>query len=265
MRAPITVTLFSILLASTLPPAGNAASEEPTRGAVSAPAATTPAIPATPGRPHSPSYDPHGKLDPETQIQIALQHKLEGRPQEALNTLGLAIMSNQDNARLYAVRGSILLEQNQVAPALADMEKSVTLDPGDAEVLTNRAQAYRQFGRIDLALADLDRAIEVQPDLIAARFNRGAMRYGRRDLQGALQDFDHCIAIDPHLAGPYFNRAVVHDGLGDRAAAVADLERFLQIEKNEDFRRRATEVLELWRNPDKARALAEEARPNPHR
>jgi lipoprotein NlpI len=91
------------------------------------------------------------------------------------------------------------------------------------------------------------------------------MRYGRQDFKGALEDLDHCIALDPHLPGPYFNRAVVHDALGDRELATKDLERFLQIEKDDAFRKQAQQVLDLWRNPQKAKAVAEEVQPNPHR
>jgi tetratricopeptide (TPR) repeat protein len=269
MQTAMTTTISGSLLVSlavlAMSPSANGAAEGPGATATSAPAILTPAVPARPGRPHSPSYDPHGKLDPETQIQIALQHKLEGRPQEALTTLGLAIVNSPDNARLYAVRGSLLLEQGRITPALSDLEKAVKLDPNDAEALTNRAQAYRRFGRMDQALADLDRAIEVEPNLIAARFNRSAMRYGKRDFRGALEDLDHCIAIDPHLPGPYFNRAVVSDALGDRQSARADLKRFLQIEENEDFREQAQEVLDLWRNPAKEKARADEVQPSPHR
>lgn len=265
MRILRTLSVLTCAFALTIPLTATAAREEPAEPTTAAPATITPAVPTTPGRPHASSYNPHAKLDPETQIEIALQHKVEGRPQEAMSTLGLAIMSNPTNARLYAVRGSMLLEQGRIAPALADLEKSIKLAPDDAEALTNRGQAYRQFGRADQAAADLDRAIEIQPDLIAARFNRGAMRYGNRDFKGALEDYDHCVAVDPHLPGPYFNRAMVQDALGDREMAMNDLERFLKIEKDEAFRKQAQEVLELWRNPDKAKALAEEVKPSPHR
>lgn len=249
---------LSLVLAGTVP----AVAEEPSANQIPPSAGSmTPAVPVTPGRPHGRSYDPHVKLDPETQIRIALQHKAEGRPQEALHTLTQASDRNPDNARLFAVRGSLLLEEGRIAPALADLEKSVRLDPDDAEVLTNRAQAYRRFGRMDEALEDLDRAVALQPDLLAARFNRGAMRYGLRDYSGALEDFDHCIALDPHLPGPYFNRAAVQDALGDKDAAIRDLDRFLQVSDNADWNRQAEELLQVLKDPD---SVPDAPPPSPH-
>ena len=243
IRVPILFSIFALL-------GGVATVADETRVQITSGAAMTPAIPVTPGRPHARSYDPHIKLDPETQIRIALQHKAEGRLQEALHTLSQAGDRHPASARIFAVRGSLLLEEGRVAPALADLEKSIKLDPNDAEVLTNRAQAYRQFGRMDQAMADLDRAIALQPDLLAARFNRGAMRYSMRNYPGALEDFDHCIALDPHLPGPYFNRAAVQDALGEKDAAILDLERFLQISDNPDWNRQAKELMQALIDPD---------------
>lgn len=252
MRASTITSILTFLCMPALPLTGKTTAEEPTSASTVAPTTMTPPISATSGKAHVSSYTPREKLDPETQIQIALRQEIEGRPRKAMSTLGLAIASNPENARLYAVRGSILLEQGRIAPALADLEKSIELAPNDAKALTNRGLAYRQFGRNDQAVADLDRAVEIQPDLVAARINRGAMRYGNQDFKGALEDFDRCIAVDPHLPRPYFDRAMVQDALGDREMAVNDLERFLQIENDEVFRKQAREILEQWRNPDKA-------------
>jgi tetratricopeptide (TPR) repeat protein len=261
MRARITLSFITLALLSTGLISATASAEEPVTSTVTTPAAVSPAVPVTPGRPHGASYDPHGKLDPETQIEIALKHKAEGRPPETLHTLSMAIDKHPNYARLYAVRGSLLLEEGRVTPALADLEKAVTLEPTDAEALTNRAQAYRQFGRADQALADLDRALAINSDLLPARFNRGALRYGTRELDGALEDFDYCIALDPHLPGPYFNRAAVRDALGDQDAAIADLERFLQISENEAWNEQAKEMLEVLRNPERVEVAPP---PNPH-
>ncbi len=203
----------------------------------------------TPGRPHG-QHDPHAKLSAEQQINVALQHQAEGRPELALGTLDQAIGRYPQNARLHAVRGSLYLEQGEVTEALKDLGVALSLDPDDASALVNRAQAYRQFGRIAEALADLDRALELQPDLLPARFNRGAIRYSSGEFGAALEDFDYCVALDPHDAAPYFNRAATRDALGDRAGAVTDLERFLQLTENPQWRDAASDLLAQWRQGD---------------
>lgn len=263
MRATIATSLLTCLSLLALPSTGKAIAEESASTAISTPGTMTPPVPTTPEAPDATGFDSNSKPDPETQIRIALQLKLEGRPQEALGTLELAIAGNPENARLYAVRGGILLEQGRIAPALSDLEKSVKLDPEDAAALASRAEAYRRFGRVDLALADLDRAIGIQPDLTAARSTRGTLRFGKQDFGGALEDFNHCIVIDPHVPGPYFSRAVVHNALGDRAMATNDLERYLQIEQNADFRNQAQAILDLWQHPKKAKNRDEEVQPDP--
>ncbi len=219
------------------------------------------AVPLKPGSPHGSTYHPHQALDPETQIQIALQHQAAGRAQEALYALSQAGDLYPNYARIFAVRGSLRLEQGHIAQALADLERALQLDPEDVEALTNRAQAYRRFGRTDQALKDLDRAIALNPDLLAARFNRGVLRYEAQDYAGALEEFDACIVLDPHLPAPYFNRAVVQDALGHREAAIQDLERFLRISKEKTWNQQAEALLKAWKNPD---AKPEPLPPSPH-
>ena len=225
-------------------------------------AATMAPSPVKPGRPHASSFDPHGGLTTEKLLTVAYQHMNEGRPREAVYTLTTAIGRYPDEARLYAVRGSILLQQGQVTPALQDLDRAAALEPDNVAVLTNRAQAYRQFERYAEAIADLDRAIAINPDMIAARFNRGAMRYVQGNLVGAREDFDHCIAVDPHLPAPYFNRAAVLDALGERPAAVKDIERFLQVSDNDAWRQQAQQLLDVWQG--KTPETVEPAQPSPN-
>jgi len=246
-------SMKSLMLATALAlsPALHASDTPSGSGASLAP------TPVTPGRPHG-QHDPHGQLSPETLVEIALQHKMEGRPHEAINTLSQAMLKHDNNAQLYAVRGSIYLEQGRVAQALRDLEAAIKLNPDDADALTNRAQAYRGFGRNQEALADLNRALELNPDLIPARFNRGAMLYGEGKLGLALADFDHCVAVDPHAPTPYFNRAAVYDAMHNRKEAVADIERFMELTDNENWKRSAQEILKAWADKDKAAAEAKQ-------
>lgn len=195
--------------------------------------------------PHG-QHDPHGALDPERLVKVALQHDREGRREQALKTLAEGIAKYPQAARLYAVRASLRLQMQQVSAALQDLERAVTLAPDDASIRVNRAQAYRAFGRHDEAMADLDKAVAIAPDLIAARFNRGALAYAQNEFDLALADFDHCIAVDPHTAAPYFNRASTYWELGRQADALRDLDRFIELTDNPEWRASATELKERW-------------------
>ena len=244
-----------LLLASVSSPLTLQASDSPPDAYAVAADTILPTI-VKPGRPHA-QRDPHRDLSAETQIQIALQHKQEGRPHEAINTLSNALMLHGNNAQLYAVRGSLYLEQGKITDALSDLEAALRLDPDDAQALTNRAQAYRRFGRSKEALADLDRAIELNPDLVAARFNRGAMRYENNELELSLADYDYCVAVDPHAPAPYFNRAAVYDAMHKRAQAVADIERFMELTDSERWKQTARDILKAWAEKD-AQAAGED-------
>lgn len=192
------------------------------------------------------SYDPHSKLTSEKHIQVALQHRDEGRVGEALDVLERAIVKYSQQAKLYSVRASILMEKGDVTSALQDLETAVKLQPDEPLTLTNRAQVYRSFGRIKESLADLDKAINIAPDLVAARFNRGAIYFSSGEYKSALKDFDHCIAVEPHNAAPYFNRAATYDALGKKKLAIADLKRFIELSKKESWKNTANELLKKW-------------------
>lgn len=194
------------------------------------------------------SHNPHAKLTPEMHVQVALQHKAEGRMGEAFKELDLAISTNNMSAELFAVRGSFYLEQNNVTQALSDFESALKIAPDSPVILTNRAQVYRQFGRISEALRDLDKAIKLNPDLMAAYFNRGAIHYSSGEYKLALKDFDTCIAIDPHAAGPYFNRASSKDASGDRQGAIEDIKHFMEMTDNSQWKTTAQQLLEKWQS-----------------
>jgi tetratricopeptide (TPR) repeat protein len=203
------------------------------------------------------SKSPHSRLSPEMHVQVALQHKAEGRMGEAFRTLDLAIQRNPMSTELFAVRGSFYLERQNVSAALQDFESALNISPDSAAILTNRAQAYRHFGRINEALNDLNKAIELNPDLLAAYFNRGAIHYSSSDYELALKDFDSCIAIDPHAAGPYFNRASARDALGDRTGAIEDIKRFIEIAGNSSWKNTAQQLLQKWEPADPSNKLEE--------
>jgi len=199
---------------------------------------------------HSPdkheAADPHVKLMPDKLAQVALQHRAEGRIDEAISSLNLSIKTYPNNAYLYAVRASLLMELEKYDLALQDLNKAAILDSEDALVLVNRAQVYRQQERTENALDDLNRAIQVKPDLLAAYFNRGAIFLSQGEKEKALKDFNTCITLQPNTPAPYFNRATIHFSNNQTEAAIADLKKFIQLSDSDEWKNQANTLIKKW-------------------
>src|SRR5947207_13073956 len=108
------------------------------------------------------------------------------------------------SARKSVKQGIELFGKNDLAGAIADYDRAISIDPKFAEAYFNRGKAKRAGGDLDGAISDYEVAAEIDPNLAAnnhdmtqAYLNRGYIRSNRLDLEGALADFDIVISIDP--------------------------------------------------------------------
>lgn len=86
----------------------------------------------------------------------------------------------------------------------------------------NRSTAHADAHDVAPALADLDRTLELHADFAMARNNRGFLYFGLGDHERARADYDEAMRIDPELAIVRFNRAALLRATGDAAGADAE-------------------------------------------
>ena len=123
----------------------------------------------------------------------------DGAPMN-VETCTLAIehqmLTRQDLAATYSNRGILLARSGDVAAALRDHDRALTLAPEMASVYINRSNALVAAKRYKEALADLEQAIAL---------------------------------ADASLPVAYYNRALMFNTLGDQQAARADAKRAAQL------------------------------------
>lgn len=127
-----------------------------------------------------------------------------------------------DNTETYNDRGTVYSQTGEVALALADFDKALSLDPEYAKAYANRGMLYSEIGEFALALADLDKALSLDPNDALIFLNRGCLYIALGDLISALADFDKAIELDPNDAMAYSNRAATYSKLGQVQRAIAD-------------------------------------------
>jgi tetratricopeptide (TPR) repeat protein len=148
-----------------------------------------------------------------------------------------ALAQHSQSARKCVKQGIELFGKNDIAGAITEYDRAISLDPKLAEAYLNRGKARRAGGDLDGAIADYEVAAELDPgvaannrDITQAYLNRGYIRSNRMDLDGALADFDHAIRLDPNDAEAYFKRGRAFLIVGNAKFAIADFDKSISLD-----------------------------------
>ena len=132
-------------------------------------------------------------------------------------------------AAAFRRRGVRALERGLAVRAVEDLSAAHRLEPKSADVLVDRALAYRARKDFDLAGDDLAEALKLDPRHAVAHNVRGCIHtdHGRND--DALADFRRAIQLDPTVAIYHANRAQAHANKGEHEPAVRSLDEALRL------------------------------------
>lgn len=100
--------------------------------------------------------------------------------------------------------------------AIIDFTLALEKDPGNAEILYQRAMSYFHLKKKTLSLLDMDTAIEMQPNYGFRYSSRAFMRDSFGDVIGAIQDYKEAVNLDPEDAISYNNLGILEDKMGRR-------------------------------------------------
>jgi tetratricopeptide (TPR) repeat protein len=138
---------------------------------------------------------------------------------------------SDEGASSYAIRGSAYLQTGELDKAIADLSRSIQLDPRDrcACAHLQRAAAYLKQGDARRGFADLAQATRLAPDSPMSYLTRGIFLAERGDHAAAVADLSRAIELGPGFVTAYAVRGVTYRELGDRANALADFDRAIAL------------------------------------
>ena len=93
-------------------------------------------------------------------------------------------------------------QQGHSAPALADLQLALSLDPRDLKVRNPLGILLGRLGRWKEAIALMEETIRMGPDQAEAWFNLGWAREFTGELQEARRCFEQAVTLDPLFAAP---------------------------------------------------------------
>ncbi|WP_240797807.1 tetratricopeptide repeat protein [Streptomyces sp. F001] len=158
---------------------------------------------------------------------------LADRDEEAIAELDRAVAVDSGNARAWAFRGNVHRWRGNDDQAINDLTAALDLDPDYAWALARRGDAHRSAGRLDQAVADLTAALNLDPDDVWALGSRGQTHYQAGRYDEAVTDFTAALDIDPTVAWVLGSRGQTHRMADRYEEAIADLTAALALDPDD--------------------------------
>ena len=153
-----------------------------------------------------------------------------GKYDLALADLNRSLEINPTYQNSLELRGVTHNYLKQYALALVDLEKCKEIDPKNADLCVHISISMDALDRPTEALSYLNQAIDIDPNNTKALSNRGALYFNKlKDYQRALGDFNRAIEVDANFGMAYFNRANCYLVLGDKVKAKENANKALQL------------------------------------
>ncbi len=122
----------------------------------------------------------------------------------------------------YAARGRLRAAQGDTVGALADLDKSISIDKNYITPYLMRAQLEAEQKHWEDALNDMDAAIRLEPQEADFYVNRAYLRYNLDDYFGAMSDYNYTLELEPYNSSAMFNRALLRYEVKDLDRAAED-------------------------------------------
>jgi predicted O-linked N-acetylglucosamine transferase (SPINDLY family) len=170
-------------------------------------------------------------LNPEHQasLQNALALHNAMRLEEAGAIYRTLLSAHPDHADVLQLLGVLEYQRGNAVAAIALMERSLAVDPGQPVVQTNVANALAMLGRNQDAITWYDKAIAQSPGFANAHYNRGCLLNALKRPAEALESFEQAVRHKPDYPDAWLNRGNALKDLRRYDDAIASYRRTIAL------------------------------------
>jgi tetratricopeptide (TPR) repeat protein len=133
----------------------------------------------------------------------------------------------EDVTAAYRLRGLAYRDARNYREAIADYDRALQLQPGNAALLFERAGIYSSLQDYTRAIEDYDQSLQINPVNSKAHFLRGISYYQLGKHPRAIVDYGEALRLDPEFSPVYNERAWTLYLLGRYVEALEDTEQAL--------------------------------------
>ena len=132
----------------------------------------------------------------------------------------------------WKVLAAVLKKNGRINESILISQKSVQLDPQDAEAHNNLGILLQQQGKLKEAEGSYSKAIELKPDFTDAHFNLGNMLKALGRLKESEASYSKAIELKPNYAEVYNNLGVLQQQQGKLKESEASYSKAIELKPN---------------------------------
>jgi Flp pilus assembly protein TadD len=156
--------------------------------------------------------------------------KQTGRISESLIASQKSVQLQPQDAEAHNNLGNTLKELGRLIEAEASLRQAIVLKPNFAEASNNLGVTLQKLGRLEEAEASCSRAIMLKPDLAEAHSNLGIMLKELTRLEEAEVSLRRAITLNPSLVKPHNNLGATLQEMGRLEEAEISLRQAIALE-----------------------------------
>jgi tetratricopeptide (TPR) repeat protein len=172
----------------------------------------------------------------------------QGRIDEAIEEYKKAIRLNPDYAKARNNLGFTYFSQGRIDEAMEEYKKAISLRPGYADAHNNLGIAYYDMGRMDEAIGEYMEAIRLKPDFVKAYSNLGAAYFSQGRVDEAIEEYMEAIRLKPDFAEAHYNLGLAYAKKVRTDEAIREFEEYLRLNPQDIEARRILEGLLVENN-----------------
>ncbi|WP_158501712.1 tetratricopeptide repeat protein [Vitiosangium sp. GDMCC 1.1324] len=156
---------------------------------------------------------------------------LGGRNQAEAALAGATRATELDarQGRYWQLLGTLYLQLDRPGESRAAIDKTLALEPGNAQALFFLGLLHMDQGRPDEALAAYEKACESEPDFAMAHYNAGQLYQLRGEAAPALERFQKAAELEPQDWRTRAKLVQLHQALGHKAQRDTEREALLLL------------------------------------
>ncbi|OAV44440.1 lipopolysaccharide assembly protein LapB [Lewinella sp. 4G2] len=144
--------------------------------------------------------------------------------------LDRAILSNPEEADLYAQRAEMWYNKSNYDAAITDLQAALTLDSTNVPYHWLLSDVYLDYYRSRLALRTLERAAKLEPDNLETQLRLAETQLTLQQYDGAMKSLNEVTRIDPRNPDAYLLLSETFLETGDTARAISAAEEAAEID-----------------------------------